>query len=39
LVLQTKYLIGKNGDLVAAFSTMTDPTDSRVIGAIVSELG
>ena len=34
-----KYLIGKNGDLVAAFSTMTDPTDSRVIGAIVSELG
>ena len=34
-----KYLIGRNGDLVAAFSTMTDPTDSRVIGAIVSELG
>ena len=34
-----KYLIGRNGDLVAAFSTMTDPTDSRVIGALVSELG
>ena len=34
-----KYLIGRNGDLVAAFSTMTEPTDSRVIGALVSELG
>ena len=34
-----KYLIGRNGDLVASFSNMTEPTDSRVIGALVSELG
>ena len=34
-----KYLIGRNGDLVASFSTLTDPTDKRIVGAVVSELG
>lgn len=34
-----KYLIGRNGELVASFSTLTDPTDKRIVGAIVSELG
>jgi glutathione peroxidase len=34
-----KYLIGRDGRLAAIFPTTTDPTDSRVISAIVAELG
>ena len=34
-----KYLIGKDGELAAVFSTMTEPTDPRVIAAIVTALG
>ena len=34
-----KYLVGRDGALRAAFATPVEPTDPRVIGAIVSELG
>ena len=34
-----KYLIGRDGNLAAVFPTATEPTDSRVISAIVRELG
>jgi len=34
-----KYLIGRDGNLAAVFPTATEPTDGRVIGAIVRELG
>ena len=34
-----KYLIGRDGNLAAVFPTSTEPTDSRVISAIVTELG
>jgi glutathione peroxidase len=34
-----KYLIGRDGRLAAIFPTATEPTDSRVISAIVAELG
>ncbi len=34
-----KYLIGRNGELTDIFPTATEPTDSRVISAIVRELG
>ena len=34
-----KYLIGRDGTLAAVFPTATEPTDSRVINAIVRELG
>jgi glutathione peroxidase len=33
-----KYLVGKDGRLVAAFPSSTEPTDPRVIAAIVREL-
>ena len=33
-----KYLIGRDGQIAAVFGTMTGPTDSRVIAAIVKEL-
>jgi glutathione peroxidase len=34
-----KYLIGRDGRLAAIFPTATEPTDARVISAIVTELG
>lgn len=33
-----KYLVGRDGHIVAAFSTQTDPNDTRVIAAIEREL-
>lgn len=33
-----KYLIGRDGQIAAVFGTMTGPTESRVIAAIVKEL-
>ena len=33
-----KYLIGRDGRVVAAFSTQIEPTDARVIAAIETEL-
>jgi glutathione peroxidase len=33
-----KYLIGRDGRIVAVFSTQTEPTDPRVIAAIEKEL-
>lgn len=33
-----KYLVGRDGGLAAAFASRVDPTDPRVIGAIVAEL-
>ena len=34
-----KYLVGRDGSLRAAFATPIEPTDPRVIAAIVAELG
>ena len=34
-----KYLVGRDGTLRAAFATQVEPTDPRVIGAVVAELG
>ena len=34
-----KYLIGRDGRLAAIFPTAMEPTDARVISAIVTELG
>jgi len=34
-----KYLIGRDGRIVAAFASAVDPTDPRVIAAIEKELG
>jgi glutathione peroxidase len=34
-----KYLVGRDGHIVAAFSTQIEPTDPRVIAAIERELG
>ena len=34
-----KYLVGRDGSLRAAFATPVEPTDPRVIAAIVAELG
>lgn len=34
-----KYLIGRDGNLVGVFNTSTEPTDPRVIEAIVAALG
>lgn len=33
-----KYLVGRDGTIRAVFATPVDPTDPRVIGAIVAEL-
>lgn len=33
-----KYLVGRDGHIAASFATTTEPTDSRVIAAIVREL-
>ena len=33
-----KYLIGRDGQIAAVFGTMTNPTDPRVISAILKEL-
>jgi glutathione peroxidase len=33
-----KYLIGRDGHIVAAFSSQTEPTDPRVIAAVEREL-
>ena len=33
-----KYLIGRDGQIAAVFSTQTEPTDPRVIAAIEKEL-
>ncbi|BCM84397.1 glutathione peroxidase [Methylobacterium indicum] len=33
-----KYLVGRDGHLAAAFATPVEPTDTRVIAAIVKEL-
>lgn len=34
-----KYLIGRDGDVRAAFATQVDPSDPRIVSAIVAELG
>ena len=34
-----KYLIGRDGHIVAAFPSAVEPTDTRVITAIAKELG
>ena len=34
-----KYLIGRDGRLAAVFPTIVEPTDPRVVAAIVAELG
>lgn len=34
-----KYLVGRDGDLRAAFATQVDPNDPRIVSAIVAELG
>ena len=34
-----KYLIGRDGHIAATFATEVEPTDPRVIAAIVRELG
>jgi glutathione peroxidase len=34
-----KYLVGRNGTLRAAFATQVDPSDPRIVSAIVAELG
>ncbi|MFF8801386.1 MULTISPECIES: glutathione peroxidase [unclassified Methylobacterium] len=34
-----KYLIGRDGTLRAAFATPVDPSDPRIVSAIVAELG
>ncbi|GEP00485.1 glutathione peroxidase [Methylobacterium haplocladii] len=34
-----KYLVGRDGSLRAAFPTPVDPSDPRIISAIVAELG
>ena len=33
-----KYLVGRDGTLKAAFATPVDPSDPRIVGAIVAEL-
>src|SRR5262249_14403793 len=33
-----KYLIGRDGHIAAAFATNIEPTDARVIGAIIREI-
>lgn len=34
-----KYLVGRDGALRAAFATQVDPSDPRIVSAIVAELG
>ena len=34
-----KYLIGRDGDVRAAFATQVEPSDPRIVSAIVAELG
>ncbi|ACB78570.1 glutathione peroxidase [Methylorubrum populi BJ001] len=34
-----KYLVGRDGTLRAAFATQIDPSDPRIVSAIVAELG
>ena len=34
-----KYLIGRDGDVRAAFFTQVEPSDPRIVSAIVAELG
>ncbi|SFL77064.1 glutathione peroxidase [Methylorubrum salsuginis] len=34
-----KYLVGRDGDLRAAFATQIEPNDPRIVSAIVAELG
>ena len=34
-----KYLVGRDGDLRAAFATGVEPSDPRIVSAIVAELG
>ncbi|HJE25338.1 MAG TPA: glutathione peroxidase [Methylorubrum populi] len=34
-----KYLVGRDGSLRAAFATQIDPSDPRIVSAIVAELG